>query len=102
LKDFYQGDIIKISSLPGTFFVISNNAFIRSTGMFHICPLVQDAPEGALHVPVSGTKGTSGVVICEQIKLIDPEARACSKKDRVSYRDIMEVSDALQAIFEYD
>ena len=82
--------------------MISNNAFIKSTGMFHVCPVLQNLDEGPLHIHVDGMNGTSGKVVCEQMKLIDPSRRRFSKKDRISYMQLMNVSDAIQGIFEYD
>lgn len=100
---FNQGDIIKISGFKKQLFVVvSKNAFIRATGIFHVCPLILGVSEGPVHIPVIGRNGTGGTVICEQIKAIDPNARVCSKADVLEYRDIMNVSDTVQGIFEYD
>lgn len=100
--DFYQGDIIKISGFRNKFMVISKNAFIKATNVFHVCPLLENYAEGPLHIAVTGKEKTNGIVICEQIKLIDPSARGCTRVDRVPYEDIMNISDAIQGIFEYD
>ncbi len=98
-----QGDIIKISGFRNALFlVVSKNAFIRTTGVFHVCPIIKNLPEGPIHILVRGTQGTQGTVICEQMKMIDPAARACRKTDWISYGQIMNVSDALQGIFEHD
>ena len=98
-----QGDIIRISGFSGKLFVvISKNAFIRATGVFHVCPLVNGMHDGPLHIPVNGVNPCAGTVICEQIKLIDPAARRCSWTDHLPYGDIMNISDAIQGIFEYD
>ncbi len=102
MKSFSQGDILKIEGFRFKFLVVSKNAYIRSTRTFHVCPLLNGVPEGPLHIAVTGEKGECGVVHCEQIKLIDSEKRACTRIDRLHYRDIMEISDALQGIFEYD
>ena len=59
-------------------------------------------PAGPIHLSVCGKKGESGTVICEQIKAIDPKARGCNRVDLLAYEDIMNVSDAVQGIFEYD
>jgi len=102
MYQFWQGDIIKIDDYKKQLFVVvSKNAFIRATGIMHVCPLI-NCPPGPVHIFVTGNKGASGSVICEQIKAIDPAARACSTLDRLPYRDIMNVSDTLQGIFEYD
>lgn len=103
MKEFFQGDIIKISGYKKQLFVIvSKNAFIRATGIFHVCPMFPNIPAGPLHIPVIGKNGETGTVICEQIKAIDPSVRSCNKADLLSYEDIMNVSDAVQGIFEYD
>ena len=103
MKEFSQGDIIKISGYKKRLFVIvSKNAFIRATGMFHVCPMIPNIPAGPLHILVTGKKTEIGTVICEQIKVIDPSVRSCNKVDLLVYEDIMNVSDAVQGIFEYD
>ena len=100
---FSQGDIIKITGFRNNLFlIVSKNAFIRATGVFHVCPIIKELSEGPLHLPVIGAEETRGVVICEQLKMIDPVSRACRKTDRIPYGQIMNVSDALQGIFEYD
>lgn len=100
--EFYQGDIIKIAGFKNQFMIVSKNAFIRATNAFHVCPMLADYPAGPIHIPVEGQNEKNGTVICEQVKLIDPSVRACSKIDHVPYDMIMNVSDALQGIFEYD
>ena len=99
---FSQGDIVRIAGFKNTFMIISKNAFIKATGVFHVCPVLQGISDGPFHIAVKGKKGSAGKVICEQIKLIDPQVRNCVKADYLSYKDIMEVSDVIQGIFEYD
>ena len=103
MTDLYQGDIIRISGFGSKrFVVVSKNAFIRTTGAFHVCPMLEGIPEGPLHIAVNGIRGVSGVVVCEQLKLIDPGARSCSRLDSLQYGEIMNISDAIQGVFEYD
>ncbi len=103
MNEFYQGDIIKITGFKNQLFVIvSKNAFIKATGIFHVCPMLANVQAGPIHIPACGKKGESGTVICEQIKAIDPKARGCNRVDFLAYEDIMNVSDAVQGIFEYD
>lgn len=102
MNDLCQGDIVKISGFERAFFVVlSKNAFIRSLGVFHVIPLLPGVPEGPLHIPVTGKSGTQGTVICEQVKLIDPSVRAINRTDSLRYEDIMNISDAVQGMFEY-
>ncbi len=103
MNELFQGDIIKITGFKKQLFVIvSKNAFIRATGIFHVCPMIPAFPPGPLHILVCGEKGETGTVICEQIKAIDPNARGCHRVDLLKYKDVMNVSDAVQGIFEYD
>ena len=102
MAGFSQGDIIKIGNYKELFLVVSKNAFIKAAKVFHVCPLLPDVPEGPLHIKVCGNKGTGGIAIIEQVKMIEPAFRRCVHKDRIGYSDIMEVSDALQGVFEYD
>ena len=102
MMKFVQGDIIKIRGFHGKLFlIVSKNAYIKATGMFHVCPMI-DAPADTTHIRIEGKKNASGVVACEHVKIIDPERRICNKVDTARYADIMEVSDVLQGIFEYD
>ncbi|MBR2121890.1 MAG: type II toxin-antitoxin system PemK/MazF family toxin [Lachnospiraceae bacterium] len=84
------------------FLIISSNAFIKAVGAFHVCPVLNDYPDGPLHIRITGQNGIAGTAICEQLKLIDPEARVCMKLDRIPYHSIMDISDAVQGIFDYD
>ena len=102
MRDFFKGDIIKTTGFKNYFIIVSKNSFIQYTNVFHVCPMLEDYPAGPLHIPAEGKEGTKGTVICEQIKLIDPAARECSKIDHVPYETIMNISDAVQGIFEYD
>ena len=103
MKNFSQGDIIAVSGFRNLFVIVSKNAFIRATGVFHVCPMIPSEASGPLHIRVTGVvQNTESTVVCEQVKLIDPEKRGCRRTDRLPYSDVMEVSDALQGIFEYD
>ena len=100
--EFFQGDIIKISGFKNYFLIVSENAFIKATNVFHIGPVSENNEDGPLHIAIVGKQKTSGTVFCEQMKLIDPSVRACNKVDRISYDAMMNISDAIQGIFEYD
>ena len=102
MNDFSQGDIIRIHGFTTPFLIISKNAFIRSTSMFHVCPFLTSPAPGPLHIPAKGIGSSSGVAVCEQIKLIDPASRSCRRVDRIPYPAIMDISDAVQGVFEYD
>jgi mRNA interferase MazF len=100
--EFSQGDIIKITGYKFQFLIVSKNAFINATHVFHVCPIVPNLSEGPLHIKIVARMHLEGTVACEQIKLIDPSVRGCGIVDTIPYDMIMNVSDALQGIFEYD
>lgn len=100
--EFYQGDMIKISGYKNYFLIVSKNAFIKATHVFHVCPVIENYEDGPLHIEIIGKQNITGTVICEQMKLIDPSVRGCNKVDRISYDTMMNISDAIQGIFEYD
>ena len=102
MTDYYQGDIIKMRGFRNSFLILSNNAFIQATGMFHVCPILKGIDQGPLHIEISGVNHTSGTAICEQIKLIDPGSRPCHKEDYLNYASKINISDAVQGIFDYD
>ncbi len=103
MMDFCQGDIIKIEGFKKKLFVVvSKNAFIKATGLFHVCLIDSEVNEGPIHIPVHSDGKAIGTVLCEQIKLIDPDARGCTKFGSLPYAEKMDVSDAVQGIFEYD
>ena len=98
-----QGDIIKITGFKNQFLVISKNTFIKSTNMFHVCPVLTGVDDGPVHIKVKPLNSSKTVTaICEQVKLIDPAVRGIAAVDSISYADKMEVSDAIQGLFEYD
>ena len=102
MTDFCQGDIIRLSGFRIPFLIVSKNAFIKSTGVFHVCPILTGLADGPLHIRIEGLRQTAGVAVCEQIKLIDPQARTCRRIDRIPYNSVMNISDTVQGIFEYD
>lgn len=99
MKTAYQGDILQVEGVRGDVVVASTNRFNRS-GVVVACPLIHDGEPGPLHIEVHGRE-IHGVVICEQLKSLDLSARGYSKRDEISLEEIMEVSDAIQGIFDY-
>lgn len=94
-----QGDIITIEKMKGYFLVVSKN-FFNATEQVILCPIVQDTFLDPLHIKIE-TDEIQGVVMCEQMRLIDLRCRGYSKVDRIHYPDIIDVTDAIQSIFDY-
>lgn len=94
-----QGDLLKISGIKYPVIVVSNNFFNRS-GKVIVCPIVQEALEGPLHIPLKDSP-VPGYVLCEQVRFLDLSARHFSKIMASHYFDIMDISDAVMSMFDY-
>lgn len=96
---FEQGDIIKVEGLKTHFLVVSTN-FFNLTEQAILCPIVKDTFPDALHIKIDHCS-IDGLVMCEQMKLYDLRIRGWKKIDRVRYEQIIDITDALQSIFDY-
>lgn len=79
-----QGSIIKINFNPQSGheqagyrpgLVVSNDFFNQKTSMTIVCPITNTNNKFPLHVPLDSRTKTTGVVLCEQLKALDVEAR---------------------------
>lgn len=55
---------------------------------------------GPLHIWMA-TDEIEGYIQCEKLALLDLSVRGCKKVDRLPISEIINVSDAIQGIFEY-
>lgn len=94
-----QGDILKIEHLKGCVLVVSNNIFNQYENAI-VCPISKDQHETALHILIE-TPEIKGTVWCEQLKLMDLRVRGFSKVSALKYEDLMNITDAIQSIFDY-
>ena len=94
-----QGDFLKVDGVAHPVFVVSNNFFNRSSKVV-ACPILKKAVPGPLHISLSDP-AVQGVVICEQVRYLDLSARHYAKLGQAHYFEIMDISDAVMGIFEY-
>ena len=94
-----QGDLLKVGGLKYPVMVVSNN-FFNESGKAVVCPILKSAVEGPLHIRLKNCP-VEGFVICEQMKYVDLSARRCAKLSQSRYFDIMDISDAVMGIFDY-
>ena len=95
----YQGDILKIEKIKHPVLVASKD-FFNTSGEIIGCPIIHHSKPGPLHIWVS-TEHTEGYIHCEKLALLDLSIRGYKKIDRLPFSDLMNVSDAIQGIFEY-
>ena len=94
-----QGDLLKVGGLAYPVIVVSNN-FFNESGKAIVCPIVERAAEGPLHIRLKDSP-VEGYVLCEQVRFVDLAARRFSKLTASHYFDIMDISDAVMGMFDY-
>lgn len=94
-----QGDIVTVENLNGYYLVVSKN-FFNETEQAILCPVVKDTFLDPLHVRIE-TKLVEGIVMCEQMRLVDFSRRGFSIVDRITYSEMIDITDAIQSIFDY-
>lgn len=94
-----QGDLLKVEGIFHPVLVVSNG-FFNESGMAVVCPIVPKALEGPLHIRLKNAP-VDGYVLCEQMRALDLKARRFSKLSATHYFDIMDISDAVMGIFDY-
>ena len=96
---FEQGDILSIEKIKEPVLVVSTNFFNQSEQAI-VCPILAKASLDPLHIDIH-TEEVQGSVLCEQMKLLDLRYRGYKKISRIKYSDIINITDAIQAIFDY-
>lgn len=94
-----QGDIITIEKLKGHYLIVSKN-FFNTTEQAIVCPIAKDTFLDPLHIAID-TNDVQGIVMCEQMRIIDLRYRGYKKVSRAHYEDIIEITDTIQSIFDY-
>ena len=95
----HQGDVVKIDRIKPSVLVTSKD-FFNQTGEIVGCPIFQDSVASPLHIKIK-TDSTEGYVQCEKLALLDLNVRGFFKIDRISAADIINITDAIQGIFDY-
>lgn len=99
MEKIHQGDILKIDKIKNLVFVASKD-FFNQSGEIVACPIFEENTNSPLHIFVS-TEDYCGYVQCEKLALLDLKIRGYKKVSRISLKDVMDVVDAIQGIFDY-
>lgn len=99
VNEVHQGDILKIERIIHPVLVVSKD-FFNTSGEIIGCPIYKNSMVGPLHIPIF-TEEIEGDVQCEKLALLDLSMRGYKKIDRIPIGDIMNITDAIQGIFEY-
>lgn len=99
LKDIHQGDILKIERVKFPVLVVSKD-FFNQSGEIIGCPIYEIGEEGALRIYIE-TDRVKGYVHCEKLALLDLSVRGFSKLCSIPVKNIINITDAVQGIFDY-
>lgn len=95
----HQGDVIKIDRIKIPVLVVSKD-FFNETGEVIGCPVYLNGETGALHIAVN-KDDFRGIVHCEKLSLLDLNERGYVKIDNLDMSDVINITDAIQGIFDY-
>ncbi len=95
----HQGEILKIDKVKKPVLVVSKN-FFNESGRIIACPIYAKGNPGALHILVE-TEAVTGSVQCEKMALLDLEERDAQVIGQIEQNDLINITDAIQAIFDY-
>lgn len=94
-----QGDLLKIERIKMPVLVVSKN-FFNQSGEIIGCPVYRNGKPGALHIRIE-TEEVTGYVHCEKMALLDMNIRRYSKLGSIHRSEIIDITDAVQGIFDY-
>ena len=99
MEELHQGDILKIEKIKHPVLVASKD-FFNTSGEIIGCPIIDNSRPGPLHIWMS-TENAEGYIQCEKLALLDLSVRGYKKIDKLPLPEIINVTDAIQGIFEY-
>ncbi len=99
MEILHQGDILKIEKINHPVLIVSKD-FFNTSGEIIGCPIIKNSKPGPLHIWMS-TEENEGYIQCEKLALLDLTVRGHKVTDRLPISQMMNVSDAIQSIFEY-
>jgi len=100
MNEIAQGDILSVERINTPILVVSKTYFNR-TEQIIACPVLKNASEDPLHIPIIARDMQGGIVLCEQMKLMDLRVRGYKKLTELKIEDVMNITDAIQSIFDY-
>lgn len=95
----HQGDILKIEKIKHPVLVVSKD-FFNSSGEIIGCPIISDSNPGPLHI-WTHMDDIEGYIQSEKLALLDLSVRGYKRIGRISLAEVINVSDAIQGIFDY-
>lgn len=88
---FNQGDIITMDFNPQSgheqrgkrpAVILSNNILNRHSSLLLVCPITNTNKNHPFHIALDGRTNTTGVILCDQAKMLDIAARGAEFKEK--------------------
>ena len=99
MAEIAQGTIIRLER-PSTYALILSREFFNRSGLAVVCPVVKSAAPDALHIEIS-SEAFTGTALLEQLRSLDLASRHYKELGTIPYRQLQDISDAVQDIFSY-
>lgn len=109
VNSFAQGDIIYIDLDPQAgheqmgrrpAVVISNNIYNNLSSLLMLCPITNTNKNHPFHVTLDKRTKTTGVVLCDQAKMLDVSARNASFAETIPSDILEEIVDIVYSFIE--
>ena len=106
---FEQGDIVYLDFNPQTgheqkgrrpAVVISNNVFNKFSKLLMVCPITNTNKHLPFHIDLDSRTSTTGVILCDQAKMLDAGSRNAQFAERLPQDKLEEVVDLVYSFIE--
>lgn len=102
---FEQGDIIKMNFNPASgheqkgwrpAIVISNGILNQHSSLIMVCPITNTDKQHPFHIPLDERTVTTGVILCDQTRMLDVSARDAQKIEKAPDEILGEVIELIK------
>lgn len=106
---FEQGDIVYLDFDPQSgheqkgrrpALVVSNNLFNRVSSMTMVCPITNTDRGHPFHIRLDARTRTTGVVMCDQVRMLDLNSRHAVFEEKAPVSVCMEAVDLIAGFIE--
>lgn len=106
---FEQGDIVYLDFDPQAgheqrgrrpALVVSNNTFNRFSSLTMACPITHTDRNHPLHIRLDERTRTDGVIMCDQVRMLDLTSRQASFQEKAPADILAEAVDIIAGIIE--
>lgn len=106
---FEQGDIVYLDFNPQAgheqrgrrpAVVVSNRVYNRFSRMLMLCPITNTNKNHPFHIPLDTRTKTTGVIMCDQAKMLDVDARHAEFFEKLPEDLLEEAVDLISSFIE--